>query len=71
MMDKSVPILISAWSGTGIVTVVSPSRFCMTMWLPRWRTLAVDDHPKGRRSDRRAHDRLTGWTHDGPATQVG
>jgi len=39
-MDKSVPILISARSGTGIVTVVLPSRFCMTMWLPRWRTLA-------------------------------
>jgi hypothetical protein len=27
----------------------------------------VDDRPKGRRSDRRAHDRLMGWTHDDPA----
>jgi hypothetical protein len=31
----------------------------------------VDDHRKGRRSDRRAHDRLMGWTHDDPATQMG
>jgi hypothetical protein len=30
MMDSRVPTLISAWSGTGTVTVVSAVRFCMT-----------------------------------------
>jgi hypothetical protein len=38
MMDRSVPVRNSAWFGTGMVIVVSGSRFCMTMWLPRWRT---------------------------------
>lgn len=40
MMLVSVPILSSEWSGTGTVIVVSPERFCMTTWLPRWRTVA-------------------------------
>ena len=34
----SVPVLSSEWSGTGTVVVVFPDRFCMTTWLPRWRT---------------------------------
>jgi hypothetical protein len=38
MIDSSVPILISACSGTGTVTVVSAERLCMITWLPRWRT---------------------------------
>jgi hypothetical protein len=37
-----------------------------TRW-SRETKLGVDDHRKGRRSDRRAHDRLMGWTHDDPA----
>ncbi len=38
MMLVSVPVLSSEWSGTGTVVVVFPDRFCMTTWLPRWRT---------------------------------
>jgi hypothetical protein len=35
MIERKVPILISAWSGTGTVSVPSSVRFCMTTWLPR------------------------------------
>ena len=38
MMDWSVPILISSWSGTGTVIVPRESFFCIAMWLPRPRT---------------------------------
>jgi hypothetical protein len=38
MIDCSVPIRISRWSGTGTVIVESDVRFCMTTWLPRRRT---------------------------------
>ena len=38
MIDLSVPIRSSLWSGTGTVTVVPASDFCITMWLPRRRT---------------------------------
>jgi|GEM_PF-5762276 len=34
IMDWSVPILISLWSGTGTVLVPSDSFFCITIWLP-------------------------------------
>ena len=30
MMLDNVPALSSAWSGTGTVVVVFPTRFCMT-----------------------------------------
>ena len=33
-----MPILNSAWSGTGTVIVVPSSFFCMMMWLPYRRT---------------------------------
>ena len=39
MIDWSVPIFNSSWSGTGTVMVESVRRFCMTTWLPRWRTI--------------------------------
>lgn len=35
MIDWSVPIRSSGWSGTGTVTVVCGSLLCITMWLPR------------------------------------
>ncbi len=38
MMDCSVPIRISSWSGTGTVIVPCGNFFCITMWLPRLRT---------------------------------
>jgi len=38
MIEDRVPILISSWSGTGTVTVLPATRFCMTTWLPRLRT---------------------------------
>lgn len=38
MIDDRVPILISAWLGTGTVTVLPLTFFCMTIWLPRRRT---------------------------------
>lgn len=38
MMDWSVPMRSSAWSGTGTVMVVPATRFCITTWLPRRRT---------------------------------
>jgi hypothetical protein len=40
MIDSSVPIRNSTWSGTGIVTVVPALRFYITTWLPRRRTSA-------------------------------
>ena len=38
MMPDNVPLLNSPWSGTGTVMVVSPTFFCMIMWLPFRRT---------------------------------
>src|SRR5215211_2398411 len=38
MIDWSVPMRISLWSGTGTVIVESAVFFCMTTWLPRRRT---------------------------------
>jgi hypothetical protein len=38
IMDCSVPIHSSEWLGTGTVIVVSESCFCITIWLPRFRT---------------------------------
>lgn len=38
MMLDSVPGFSSLWLGTGTVVVVSPARFCITIWLPRRRT---------------------------------
>lgn len=38
MMLDSVPCLSVPWRGTGTVTVVFSTRFCMTRWLPRCRT---------------------------------
>jgi len=35
MIDWSVPMRISRWSGTGTVIVEPSVRFCMTTWLPR------------------------------------
>ena len=40
MIDWSVPIFSSAWSGTGTVIVPSTRIFCITIWLPRRRTSA-------------------------------
>jgi len=37
IMDCSVPVRSSEWLGTGTVTVVLGSCFCITIWLPRWR----------------------------------
>ena len=37
IIDWSVPIRSSVWLGTGTVTVVSGSCFCITIWLPRCR----------------------------------
>lgn len=34
MMDCSVPILSSLWSGTMTVTVEPAPRFCIATWLP-------------------------------------
>lgn len=38
MMDSSVPMASSAWSGIGTVIVPSEVRRCVTTWLPRRRT---------------------------------
>ena len=39
IIDCSVPIFKALWLGTGTVIVVSSARFCITIWLPRWRTI--------------------------------
>ena len=39
MIERSVPILSSLWSGTGTVVVPEDVFCCITMWLPRFRTL--------------------------------
>ncbi len=38
MIDNSVPVRSSLWSGTGTVRVVLASDFCIIMWLLRRRT---------------------------------
>jgi len=40
IMERSVPMRSSLWSGTGSVVVSASSRFCITMWLPFRRTSA-------------------------------
>lgn len=40
MIDISVPIFSSLWSGTGTVIVLSDSTFCMMTWLLLRRTSA-------------------------------
>lgn len=35
---NNVPARTAPWRGTGTVTVVPSSRFCIMRWLPRWRT---------------------------------
>jgi hypothetical protein len=40
MIDRSVPIRSSLWSGMGTVIVPPAVAFCMTMWLLRCRTRA-------------------------------
>jgi hypothetical protein len=37
-MDIKVPVFSSEWFGTGTVIVEASSLFCITTWLPLWRT---------------------------------
>ena len=52
MIDCMVPIRISSCCGTGTVIVDVPVRFCMTIWLPRWRTCSNPCCANNRHSSR-------------------
>src|SRR3989344_3795487 len=52
MIESSVPILSSGWSGMGTVTVPASVLRYMTTWLPRWRTSTKPCLPRIRQTSR-------------------
>jgi len=52
MIESSVPVRNSSWSGTGTVRVEPSSRSCITTWLPRRRTSTNPLSPRMRQTCR-------------------